>query len=140
VKLDGTPYGPGSIAHGVAMPEGSLEIAWNQFSRTSLDVNAFLENRRSIPNAVWFGSTTVTPEAYLLALAGITQALVSKGRVPDSVTVLPARLAAVQWVANDSPAIWKWPIVPPGFRSAHLMELARLQAWTIKPAILEDAR
>ena len=50
---------------------------------------------------------------------------------------LYAELAAAQWVAKDSPSIWEWPIFPPGFHSEHLMELARLQAWTIKPAILE---
>jgi hypothetical protein len=82
----------------------------------------------------------VTPEAYLLALANVTQALVSGARAPDTVTVLPAELSAAQWVAKDSPSIWEWPIFPPGFHSEHLMELARLQAWTIKPAILERPR
>jgi hypothetical protein len=102
-----------------------------------MDVSEFLTRHRSIPNAVWFGSTAVTPEAYLVALANATQDLVSGVRPPDSVTVLPAELAAEHWVAKDSPSIWQWPIFPPRFHSDHLMELARLQAWTIKPAILE---
>jgi hypothetical protein len=124
----------------LTMAEGATEIGWSQFSRTSIDVSEFLARRRSIPNAVWFGSKAVTPEAYLLALANAAQALVSGGRPPDSVIVLPAELAAARWVAKDSPSIWEWPIFPAGFHSAHLMELARLQAWTIKPAILEGLR
>jgi len=135
-----TPYGPASQAYGLTMAEGVTEIGWSQFSRTSIDVSEFLARRRSIPNAVWFGSTAVAPEAYLLALANAAQALVSGGRPPDSVTVLPAELAAARWVAKDSPSIWEWPIFPPGFHSAHLMELARLQAWTIKPAVVEGLR
>jgi hypothetical protein len=138
VKLDGTPYGPSSRAYGVTMPDNGLEIAWNQFSRTSLEVNEFLEKRRQIPNAVWYGSTAVTPESYLLALADVAQSLVSKEKPPDSVRVLPAELAAAHWVAKDSASLWVWPIFPPGFHSAHLMDLARLQAWTLKPAILEN--
>jgi hypothetical protein len=137
VTLADTPYGPASQAYGVTLPSGAMKIGWSQFSRTSIDVSEFLTSRRAVPNAVWFGSTGVTPESYLLALADVTRALVSGGRPPDSVTVLPAELAAAQWVAKDSPSIWEWPIFPPGFHSAHLMELARLQAWTIKPAILE---
>ncbi len=138
VTLADTPYGPASQAYGLTMPAGATKIGWSQFSRTSIDVNEFLTTHRSIPNAVWIGSTAVTPEAYLLALGEATRALVSGGRPPDSVTTLPAELAAAQWVAKDAPSIWKWPIFPPGFHSAHLMELARLQAWTIKPAILES--
>jgi hypothetical protein len=138
--LPGTLYGPTSKAYGFTMPAEPTKIGWSQFSRTSIDVSDFLARRRSIPNAVWFGSTAVTPEAYLLALANVTQKLVSGAPLPDSITVLPAELAAAQWVAKDSPSIWEWPIFPPGFHSEHLMELARLQAWTIKPAILERPR
>jgi hypothetical protein len=135
-----TPYGPASQAYGLTMAEGATEIGWSQFSRTSIDVSEFLARRRSIPNAVWFGSTAVAPEAYLLALANVAQSLVSAGRPPDSVTVVPAELTAARWVAKDSPSVWKWPIFPPGFHSAHLMELAWLQAWTIKPAVVEGFR
>lgn len=137
VTLSGTPYGPPSPAYGITMATGSMEIAWSQFSRTSADVSDFLTRSRSIPNAVWFGSTAVTPEVYLLALAKATQVLVASGAPPKAVTVSQAELAAAQWVAKDSPSTWEWPIFPPGFHSAHLMELARLQAWTIKPAILQ---
>jgi hypothetical protein len=140
VTLADTPYGPASQAYGLTMPVGATKIGWSQFSRTSIDVNEFITRRRSIPNAVWFGSTAVTPEAYLLALANVAQDLVSDARPPDSVKILPAELSAAQWVAKDSPSIWEWPIFPPGFHSGHLIELARLQAWTIKPAILEGTR
>jgi hypothetical protein len=103
-----------------------------------MDVDKFLEERGEIPNAVWYGSMAVTPESYLLALAEVTQALVSKAQPPESVRILPGELTASQWVAKDSPSIWSWPIFPRGFHSAHLMDLARLQAWTLKPAILEN--
>jgi hypothetical protein len=138
VTLVETPYGPASQAYGLSLATATMEVGWSQFSRTSLDVSRFVSARGAIPNAVWFGSTSVTPEAYLLALANAVQAIISSGRPPDSVTILPAELAAAQYVAKDSPAIWEWPIFPAGFHSAHLMELARLQAWTIKPAIIED--
>jgi hypothetical protein len=137
VKLEGTPYGPSSPAYGVATRRGNLEIVWSQFSRACIDIQGFLETNRAIPNAAWFGSTAVTPESYLLALADVAKSLILKSKQPDSVNILPAELAAAQWVAKDSPELWPWPIFPPAFHSSHLMELARLQAWTIKPAVLK---
>jgi hypothetical protein len=56
--------------------------------------------------------------------------------LPDPVTIAPAQLVATEYIARDSVKLWDWPIFPEGFHSAHLMELARLQAWTLKPAIL----
>jgi peptidoglycan/xylan/chitin deacetylase (PgdA/CDA1 family) len=138
VRLNGAPYGPSSVPNPEAVPEGSIEIAWDQFSRTAIDVNEILARRQQIPNVVWFGSRPVTPESYLLALADVTRTLISKGQPPASVTILPAELAAGKWVAKDSPSVWHWRPFPKDFHSAHLMELARLQTWTIKPAVLSS--
>ena len=34
--------------------------------------------------------------------------------------------------------LWSWPIFPPGFHAPEIMTLARLQAWTLKPALLKN--
>jgi hypothetical protein len=39
-------------------------------------------------------------------------------------------------VSEDKPELWKWVIFPTDFRAPAMMELARRQSWTIKPAIL----
>jgi hypothetical protein len=39
-------------------------------------------------------------------------------------------------VAKDSPKLCGWIICPEGVHAPQLMELARLQAWTLKPAML----
>jgi hypothetical protein len=145
ITLRDTPYGPSSAAFGAGSSPVSeaaevSEVSWSQFSRTSLDVTHQLEKNHSIPNVVWLGSTAVTPESYLLALSSVVQKLLRKEPPPDSVKILPAQLAAAQWVAKDSVSIWDWPIFPKGFHSPHLMELARLQAWTLKPALLPPQR
>lgn len=33
---------------------------------------------------------------------------------------------------------WDWPIFPPGFTAPRLLQEARRQAWTLKPAVLRD--
>jgi peptidoglycan/xylan/chitin deacetylase (PgdA/CDA1 family) len=134
IVLDGTPYGPSSEFPAMSQ---NVEVPWSQFSRTVLDVGGFTRKNGQIPTAVWFGSTAVSPESYLVALAGVTTSLMTKGAPPESVTVGPAHLAAEKYVAEDSPKIWDWVIFPEGFHAPNLMSLARLQAWTLKPARLK---
>ncbi len=135
VTLKDTPYGPASTRYGFEWVEMG-ETPWSQFAETVRDVEQFVERNRQVPNVVWMGSGAVSPESYLVALASVAQRLLGKQSAPESVKLLPADLTAAQWVAKDSPSIWNWPIFPPGFHAPHLMELARLQAWTLKPAIL----
>lgn len=136
IVLHGTPYGPSSEAPGGA----PLEVLWSQFSRTVQDVADFLDKRGRIPDVVWFGSSSVTPERYLFALARVSEMLLVKGEPPDRVVVPPARLAAAQFIADDSPGIWNWVIFPAGFHSEKLMKLAKLQSWTLKPARMHRSR
>ena len=84
--------------------------------------------------SVWLGSAGVPPESYLAALARVAIDLVD-GKQPDSIELRPATYSIGARVADDSPRIWGW-LFPKGFHAPALMELARRQAWTIKPAIL----
>jgi hypothetical protein len=113
-----------------------VEVTWSQFSRSVLDVGEFVDKNDQIPNVVWLGSRPISPESYLVALAQTTRTLLSTGVPPDSVTLRPAHLAAARYVADDSPRLWDWIIFPEGFDAPQLMVLAKLQAWTLKPAML----
>ena len=132
LRLSVTPYGPGLDAPALA---DSLNVSWSQFSRTAVDVAGFLEKNNQIPNVVWLGSKPVPPESYLVALARTTQSFVKTHTLPDYVTLPPAYLAASRYVADDSPRLWEWIIFPEGFDAPQLMDLAKLQAWTLKPAL-----
>jgi peptidoglycan/xylan/chitin deacetylase (PgdA/CDA1 family) len=133
LALHGTPYGPALPSSELA---SNVNVSWSQFSRTVLDVAGFLEKDGQIPNVVWLGSTPVPPESYLVALAQITRTMLATNSLPDSTTLRPAHLAAARYVADDSPRLWHWIIFPENFDAPQLMTLAKLQAWTLKPAML----
>ncbi len=137
IMLRGTPYGPSLAAPELA---DNVKVPWNQFSRTVLDVASSVEKNGQIPNVVWLGSAPVPPESYLVALAETTRSMLASSDPPDSVTLRPAHLAAARYVADDSPSLWGWLIFPEGFDAPQLMALAKLQAWTLKPAILATGR
>jgi len=132
IRLSQTPYGPSSAPAPFAE---AITVSLAQFLSTVQDVDNFVEVQHQVPQAVWLGSVPVPPEAYLVALAHISNLLLTTRDLPQSVTIAPATLSPTEYVATDSTKLWDWPIFPEGFHSAPLMQLARLQTWTLKPAI-----
>ena len=136
LTLDSTPYGPSRAS---VQLTGQFEVPWYNFSRTVSDVSDALAKSGQIPYPVWVGSTAVPPECYLVALARVAATSLEKGKTPATVAVGPAKLATSQYVAEDSQSLWDWPIYHPGFNGTHILELARLQTWTLKPAVLSGS-
>jgi hypothetical protein len=136
IKLGATPLGPtGRIPGFVDATTTDL----SQFQRTVADVEDYLEKHKRIPSAVWLGSVAVPPEAYLNALARVTLELIDGKSPPENIPVKPAKLAAARYVSEDGPHLWGWVIFPKGFRASAMMDLAKQQAWTLKPALIDQA-
>jgi hypothetical protein len=129
-----TPLGPTGR---IPLMSETVTTDASQFQRTCRDVAEYLDKHGRIPSAVWLGSRPVPPEAHLAALARIAQLRLSGAAMPESIEIKPAKLAAARYVSDDDPKkLWGWVIFPPGFRAPALMELAKKQAWTLKPAVL----
>jgi hypothetical protein len=110
----------------------------SQFTRTAADVAEYLRKHERVPTTVWLGSVPVPPESYLVALSRVALNLLEGKPVPENIELKPAKLAAASYVADDGPNLWGWVIFPRGFRAPAMMELARRQAWTLKPAVLGE--
>lgn len=131
VRLEDSPLGP----TGEVPPlEAPLVATPHDFARAVQDADDYVRRRGRLPSAVWLGSKAVPPEAFLRALA----ARVSGPAAEGPVEVRPVRLGCARYVAEDDPKLWGW-LFPPGFRAPRLMDLARRQSWTIKPAIADPA-
>jgi hypothetical protein len=133
--LSSSPLGPTDPPSALTAP---VTVSWSQFSRSIKDVNAYLERHGRVPSTVWLGSVGVPPEAYLAALAREFSAIM-KGHPPQTVEIRPTKLGCGKYVADDSPKIFGW-LFPEGFHAPAMMELARRQSWTVKPAILDLTR
>jgi hypothetical protein len=135
IELKGTPSGP---SNPVTPLTEAVTTDDSQFARTAADVADYLKKQGRVPTSVWLGSTPVPPESYLRALADVVPALADGKPLPKTIEVRPATLAAAKYVADDDPkALWGWIIFPKGFRAPAMMELAKRQAWTLKPALLD---
>lgn len=131
VTLEDSPLGPTGEVPPLAAP---VRAAPHDFARAVEEADGYVRRHGRLPSTVWLGSAGVPPEAFLRALA----ARVGGPAADGPVEVSPARLGCARYVAEDDPKIWGW-LFPPGFRAPRLMDLARRQSWTLKPAIADPS-
>lgn len=115
----------------------SIRLA--ELERTARDVDGFLRTHGRIPDQVWVGTTSLSPVDYLATIGGVVEELLRTGSAPEMVRIRAGQFTADRQVAADSAQLWGWVIFPEGFHSPRIMEQARLQAWTLKPATLRPA-
>jgi hypothetical protein len=99
------------------------------FERTVVDVTSFIRTHRRLPPAAYIGSTK-------LALGDFAATLAGDDRSSAEVTVRAANLEFESYIGKDPQRLYNWVIHPEGFSAPQLLELGRLQAWTLKPAVL----
>jgi hypothetical protein len=112
-------------------------FSWQPFAGAVRQTSAYCRDRKRIPDEIWIGVDNISPQDYLVTLAAVVEELMTTGKSPGQVPVREGKLATEKYIAEDSPELWGWVIFPEGFRAPKIMELARLQAWTLKPAVLQ---
>ena len=112
-------------------------IPWPAFRDATLDAANFVHERHRIPARVFIGPDAVPPADFLVAMADLLARRAEANRFPETVT-LPTgtKLLTADHVVQDGPNVYGgWIIHKANFRAPHILEIARLQAWTLKPAI-----
>jgi hypothetical protein len=99
------------------------------FDRVKKDTAGFIQANHRLPAEVFMGTYTLSLEDFAATAAGEQD-----GSGP--VTVRRGHLATGAYFAQDPAVPFGWPIHPKGFSAPELMEMARLQGWTLKPARL----
>jgi peptidoglycan/xylan/chitin deacetylase (PgdA/CDA1 family) len=109
---------------------------WEAYSRAITDAADFCRTNHRVPDAIWVGTDSLSPADFLATLAPVLERVIATGQPPPEVSRRDGRFTADRYVAEDSTELWNWPIFPEGFHAPAIMALARLQAWTLKPAVL----
>ena len=115
----------------------STSFRWTAFAQAVRETSAYCRSTRRVPDEIWVGSESLSPADYLATLAHTFDGMIASGKPPAEVIRREGHYTADRHVAQDSPALWGWVIFPEGFHAPRIMELARLQAWTLKPALLQ---
>jgi hypothetical protein len=112
-------------------------IPWLAFRDALLDAQDFVHEQHRIPARVFIGPDPVPPADFLVAMAKVLLAREESNHFPNSVT-LPSgvKLLTADHVVHDGPNVYGgWIVHKANFRAPHILDVARLQAWTLKPAI-----
>jgi hypothetical protein len=125
--VDG-PTAPGATSY--AKPS----IPAPAFEKARQDAADFVARTHRLPNVVMIGAETLSLADFAATLAGN---ILDPGA---GVPVVRGRIEFERYFATDPVKPFNWIIHPNGFSGAHLLELGRLQGWTLKPAKLAQSQ
>lgn len=142
--IEGDELSPGvfhrPLYHPTSRPEGlahNLTVSWAEFCDVTRSVARSLEEKREAPGCVVFAKGAVAPEHYLGAVAHVLAKLLAGESAPDTVTLVPKVCRFEDFVDEEGARSgWASVMLPARFAAPKMIELARLEAWTLKPAVL----
>ncbi len=124
-------------------PAGTPEVCvvkgtfrWEAVQETARDLVYRILDLQQMPTTVWVAGSPLRPEDFAATIAGPVAALLAGKTPPENVRFVKGNFEAQKHVTDENPGLWQWVIFPEGFEAPRMMRLAKLQAWTIKPAVL----
>ena len=112
------------------------ELPWRAFRDAVRDTSDALGTYGQVPGLIFAGTKKIAPADFLRAAATVAAALADPPSFPERVAIPKGTtIATERYVADDTPDLFGgWIIHPEGFRAPRIVEMAKLQAWTLKPA------
>lgn len=109
-------------------------VSSSAFRAATLDVSDYLHKSHRIPARVFLGPRAIAPADFL---TGLATAFLHRAEHPEHITMgHHVELLTASHVAKDGPDVFGgWIIHPDGFRAPKILDVARLQCWTLKPAL-----
>jgi len=99
-------------------------------------VAGVLDRNKHLPGCIDLDGECLSPADFLATAAELLLAL-RGGEAPGTVALRKTTFALGRHVGGDE--VWRWRVLPSDFSGSHLLELARLQTWTLKPASIRFA-
>ena len=99
------------------------------FERAKADTVSFIRTNQRLPAEVWIGSEKLSIGDFAATLAAYDGTSANAG-------IHRANLEFENYFSTDPKGSFNWPIHPEGFSAPELLDLGRLQGWTLKPARL----
>jgi hypothetical protein len=120
----------GPTAPGVSTWPVSDVIPAHLFEAAKKDTANFISYNERLPNQVFLGAETLSLPDFAATLA---ENVLHPGA---PVRVVRGHTAFEKYFSSDPRKSFSWPIHPEGFSAEELLDIGRLQGWTLKPAKL----
>lgn len=121
-------------------PEGWLQIGRDSFAESVFEADDFIRQNRRLPDVVFTEPEEASTADWFCCLAQMVANLVETGELLEDVVTGPARMRIEDHVDRAAAeGSWRGAMAEgDGFDGSKLLEQARLQAWTLKPALPAD--
>jgi hypothetical protein len=106
----------------------ATQIPRDLYDRGKQDAIDYIEQHSRLPSHIWFGAEQLSLADFAATAAGDAGG--------PTVAVRRGKLEFEKHIATDPRRSFNWAIHPEEFEAPELLELGRLQAWTLKPARL----
>jgi hypothetical protein len=133
------PYAPlaGPTVIGPAPPR-AFALAYDQFERIARRLLQQVRETPAVPAQVQVNNVAVDAASYLAAVARVLAGMLRGDATPATVEIKPAARRFEDTVdPNAAASAARSAMMKPGFEAPGLYELAKLLAWTVKPAVLQ---
>jgi len=119
-------------------PASEFSGSWEAFGHSVRAAAQSVSDNGQVPSSVQFAGRNVAPHDYLAACARVLEGLLAGGSPPDRVDIRPAATPMEEHVDEAAARSgWKGSMAPPGgLEAPKMIDLAKLQCWTLKPAVL----
>lgn len=117
---------------------GRRKMTTRDFLAAGKTVLDAIESEGFLPASITVGDyAELAPHDYLPTACKLLSTLISRESPPETIYRLKGRQPQVEHVssANFTKAC-KWKVLPHNFKAPKILEQAKLQAWTLRPAIL----
>jgi hypothetical protein len=97
----------------------------------------FIATKGYMPSSIKVGILELDPGDFLATLAGLVSKITSGEDISETIPVRKAKMILAEKYVDDS-AIERacsWGILPKGFKAPKILEQAKLQTWTLVPAV-----
>lgn len=92
----------------------------------------FINKNNRIPEAITIQDKLVSPIDFFATVNALISQLSNNNSLPQNIRIIRGNLPLESQVKEEG--VWDWIIFPENFTAPNIIELAKLQAWTLKPA------
>jgi hypothetical protein len=127
------PLGPMAPAR----TKGSRKLKTGDFLASAKATLDSIESQRCLPTGIPVGDyAELAPHDYLATACRLLSLVISRKDLPESTRTIKGRPPQVNHVSGvNLTKACKWKVLPRNFKAPKILEQAKLQAWTLRPAV-----
>jgi hypothetical protein len=110
-----------------------------EFLLAAQNVLEYMDAEKHLPSMVKIGACALSPESFLVTASRLLNRTLLGENMPTTVMISAAKPPNLKYVDDVSfRKACKWNVLPPKFKAPRILEQIKLQAWTLKPAIIRS--